>query len=212
MNWENLDETLKMSEKEFEKEANRIEIVNLNARIEKWQAILHKPDLGMPALVGSEITPKRQKLSTLLHILVSTRDRKEKEWFDQNRQAQEKWRDDTLRDVLHDLRCAYGTAVNHLMYGTFTLEVPDWFKPQSTEFEIDAVSGHKVKINLKKLISPSTLQMLLDKAFSPIYLVAEQGGGYDRHGKKLGYYQSEDWETAHGTEIRYGTSFAIMRV
>jgi len=212
MNWENIEEILRLSEKDFEREADKSIIVDLNARIEKIQDIMKKKDLGLSTLIGSEITPKRQKLSTLLSILVSVRDRKEKERFNQNRQAQEKWRNDTLKDVLHDLRCAYGTSVDHLMHGTFTLEVLDWFKPESTEFEIDAVSGHKLKIDLRKIISPSTLQMLLAKSFSPIYLLVEQSGGYDRHGKKLGYFQSGEWGQSHGNEIRAGTTFAIMRV
>lgn len=212
VNWENIEELLKVKEADFEKECEKISIVDLNARIEKNQATLNKQDLNRPMLTGSEITPIRKKLSNLQHILVSVRDRKEKQRYETNKKAQEKWRDDTLRENLHDLRFAYGMSVDHLMHNTFTMEVLDWQKPQSTEFEIDAVSGHKLKIDLRKIISPSTLQMLLAKSFSPIYLVVEQAGGYDRHGKKLGYYVSAEWDESHGNEIRLGTTFAIMRV
>ena len=212
MNWENLEEILKSQEKDLEKEANKTQIIDLNARIEKIQNILKKPDLGLPTLIGSEVTPKRKKLSTVLNILVSVRDRKEKERFEQNQQAQEKWKNETLKNILHNLRCAYGTAVNHLMSGSFTMEVPDWFEPKSTQFEIQALSGHKLKIDLEKLITPSRLQRLLDKAFIPIYILVEPSGGYDRHGKRMGYFMSSEWNESHGIEIRPATTMAIMRV
>jgi len=212
VNWENIEEILNVKESEFEKECEKIAIVDLNARIEKNQATLNTQDLNRPMLTGSEITPIRKKLSGLQHILVSVRDRKEKQRYETNKKAQEKWRDDTLRENLHDLRYAFGTAADHLMHQTFTMEVLDWQKPPSTEFEIDAVSGHKIKIDLRKLVTPSLLQMLLAKSFSPIYMVVEQGGGYDRHGKKLGYFHSGEWDESHGKEIRLGTTLAIMRV
>lgn len=212
MNWENIEEILKISEKDFEKECEKTQIIDLNARIEKFQGILKKPDLNMPTLLGSEITPKRQKLSTLLHILTTTRDKKEKERYELGNKEKERWRDQALKENLHDLRYAFGAPVDHLIHQTFTMEVVEWQKPESTEFEIDAVSGHKLKIDLRKIISPSTLQLLLAKSFSPIYLVVEHGGGFDRHGKKLGYFQSGEWSESHGNEIRAGTTFAIMRV
>jgi len=212
MKWNNIEEILKVSEKAFEKEIDKLSIVELNARIEKNQAVLNKQDLNMPMLTGSEITPIRKKLSDLQHRLVSVRDRKEKERYELDKKEKEKWRDQALKDNLHDLRYVYGTAADHLMHGTFTMDVVNWQKPQNLEFEIDAVSGHKLKLDLRKLVTPSILDMLLGKSFSPIYMVVEQSGGYDRHGKKLGYFQSESWEETHGTEIRYGTTFAIMRV
>jgi hypothetical protein len=212
MNWENLEEILKISEKDFEKECEKNQIIDLSARIEKFQGILKKPDLNMPSLLGSEITPRRQKLSSLLHILESVRNRKEKERYELGKNEKERWKDQALRENLHDLRYAFGVPVDHLIHQTFTMDVIEWKKPESTEFEIDTVSGHKLKIDLRKIISPSTLQMLLAKSFSPIYLLVEQGGGYDRHGNKLGYFQSGEWDQSHGNEIRAGTTFAIMRV
>jgi hypothetical protein len=98
------------------------------------------------------------------------------------------------------------------MHQTFTMDVVEWQKPDSLEFEIDAVSGHKLKIDLRKLVTPSILQMLLGKAFSPIYLVVEPSGAYDRHGKRVGYFQSGEWEATQGNELRAGTTFAIMKV
>ena len=212
MNWENLEKILEMKDDDFEKEANKIQIIDSNARIEKFEAILKKSDLGMSTLIGSEITPKRHKLSAFVAILKKVRDAKEKERFNQNRQAREKWRDDTLKIMLHDMRIIYGTSADRLMHSLITMDVPDWLKVESLEFDIDGVSGHKIKIDLKKIVSPSTLEMLLAKSFSPIYLVVERSGGYDRHGKKLGYFQKDDWMESQGNEIRYGTTLAIMRV
>lgn len=211
MNWENL-EFLKVEDKEHQREADKTQIVDLIARIEKLQALNAKTDLGQPALVGAELTEKRKRLLAILRILTATRDRKEKERYEIGKKAQEKWRDDTLKDVLHDLRYAFGMSVDHLLHQTFTMEVVEWKKPESMEFEIDAVSGHKLRIDLKKLITPSLLQMLLGKAFSPIYFLVERSGGYDRHGKPLGHWVSSEWEQSHGNEIRLGTTFAVMRV
>jgi len=212
VNWNDLEEILRTPEKEIEREAEKTQIIDLIARIDKLQAILKKPDLGLSTLVGSEVTPRRQKLSSFVAILTKVKEAKEKERFNQNRQAKEKWRDQALKDNLHDLRYAFGTSVDHLMHQRFTMEVVEWKKPESTEFEIDAVSGHKIKIDLRKLVSPSLLEMLLGKAFSPVYLVVQQGGGYDRHGKRVGIWQPDDWKTSHETEIRYGTTFVLMRV
>jgi len=211
VNWENL-EFLKVEDKEHQREADKTQIVDLNARIEKLQALNAKTDLGLSALVGTELTEKRKRLHAILHILIATRDRKEKDRYELGKKEKERWRDQALKENLHDLRYAFGTAADHLMHQTFTMEVLDWQKPESMEFEIDAVSGHKLKIDLRKIISPSILQMLLTKSFSPIYLLVEQGGGYDRHGKKLGYFHSGEWDESHGKEIRLGTTLAIMRV
>jgi hypothetical protein len=214
MNFENLEELLKISEKDFEKEVEKNQIIELNARIEKFEGLL-KPDhleRTWPALTGLEIGDRRKKLSAFKAILTKVRDAKEKERHNQNKQAQEEWRDHALKDNLHDLRYVFGMEVDHLMHGTFTMEVVNWQKTESIEFEIMAVSGHKLKIDLRKIISPSTMQMLLAKAFSPIYLLVERAGGYDRKGKPLGYYVSGEWNESHGYEIRLGTTFAVMRV
>lgn len=211
MNWENLEEILKIQEKDFEKEAEKTEIIDLNARIDKLLTLLNKPDLGLPTLIGSEVTLKRKKLTTLHRILIATRDRKEKERFMQNRKLEEKWRDETLPKVLCDLRYVVGTEAEHLMHGTFTLDAVQPQKFPSIEFEIPLTSGGKKKINLKEIISPPILKMLLDRNFAPVYITIEQQGAY-QHGKKLGYYVSGEWEQTRGIEIKMGTLMAIMRV
>jgi hypothetical protein len=211
MNWENLQEILEISEKEFEREAEKTEIIDLNARIEKFQDVLKKPDLGITTLIGSEVTLKRKKLTTLHHILIATRDRKEKERFMQNRKLEEKWRDETLPKVLSDLRYVVGTDAEHLMHGTFTLDAVQPKKFPSLEFEIPLVGGGKKKIDLRKAISPPILKMLMEKTFTPVYITVEPTGAY-QHGKKLGYYVSGEWEQTRGIEIKMGTLIAIMKV
>lgn len=211
MNFENLEELLKISEKDFEKEAEKIIIVDLNARIEKFQGILKKNDLGIPSLIGSEVMPQRQKLSSLLHILVSVRDRKEKERYELGKKEKEQWKEQYLREHLGDFRFITGTEAEHVMRGDFTINTVPWTAPQSTEFEIMAVSGHKIKIILKKLIAPSTLQMLIDHPLSPVYLVLEPTGAYQR-GKPLGPWVSGDWDQTRGIEILQGTMIALMKV
>ena len=211
MNWENLEEILKIQDKDYEKEFYQTEIVDLNARIEKIQAILSKPDLGLPTLIGSEVMQKRKRLSTIHQILIATRDRKEKERFMQNRKLEEKWRDETLPKVLCDLRYVVGTEAEHLMHGTFTLDAVQPKKFPSLEFEIPLTSGGKKKIDLRKVISPPILKMLLERTMSSVYITVEPTGAY-QHGKKLGYFVSGDWEQTRGIELRMGTLLAIMRV
>jgi len=130
----------------------------------------------------------------------------------EKKKLEEEWRDKAFKENLCDFRYAHGTNVDHVLHGILTLELLEWLKLEGMEFEIIGVSGHKLKIDLRKLITPSLLRMLLGKPLAPIYFVVEAGGGYDRHGKKLGVWQSGDWEQSHGNEIRAGTTFAIMRV
>jgi hypothetical protein len=211
MNFEKLEELWNISKKDFENECEKILIVDLIARIEKWEGILKKNDLGMPALIGKEITPKRQKLSALLHILTSVRDRKEKERYELGKKERETWRDDYLAHNLRDFRFIIGTEAEHVMHGDYPVNTVPWATPQSTEYEITGTSGNKIKINLKRIIAPATLQMLIDHPLVPVYLVVEPTGAY-QHGKKLGYFVSGEWDQTRGIEIRLGTMFALMKV
>jgi hypothetical protein len=212
MEWNDIEEILKIPERDWEKEIYKMPVNLIGERIEKLRSVTIKPDLGMPLLVSSEREPKRKKLLAIQHLLESIRDKKLKEEFDQNRKTQEKWRDETLKENLPDIRYAVGSSVEHLRHGTLSMDVVEWIKPQSTEFEITTISGHKTKINLQKIITPSTLKILLEKAFTPVYVTIEAQGGYDRHGKRMGYYMSPEWDETHGIEIRMGTTMAIMRV
>jgi len=211
MNFENLEEILKISEKEFEKEVEKNQIIDLNARIEKFQSILKKPDLNMPSLIGSEITPRRKKLSAFVAILTKVRDTKEKERYELGKKEKEKWKDEYLRDNLRDLRFITGFEAEHVMRGEFTVNTVSWTTPQSTEFEIIGVSEHKIKIDLKKIIAPTTLQMLIDHPLVPVFLVVEPTGMY-QHNKKLGIWQAGTWEETRGIELKLGTMFALMKV
>jgi hypothetical protein len=183
----------------------------ISERIEKLRNVTIKPDLGMPLLISSEREPKRKKLLTIQHILESIRDKKLKEEFDQNRKTQEKWRDETLPTVLSDLRYVVGTDAEHLMHGTFTLDAVQPKKFPSLEFEIPLVGGGKKKINLKQIISPPILKMLLERTMSSVYITIEPQGAY-QHGKKLNYWVSGEWDQTRGIELHMGTLMAIMRV
>jgi hypothetical protein len=211
MNWNNNEEILKVKEGDFEKEIEKIQIVDLNSRIERNQSNLNKPDLNMPMLTGSEITPIRKKLIILQHILVSVRDRKEKERFTQNQQARETWKNDYLRDNLREFRFITGSEAEHVMHGDFTVDTVQWATPQSTEYEITGVSGDTIKINLKRIIAPTTLQMMIDHPLVPVFLVVEASGMY-QHNKKLGIWQSGEWDQTRGITFRAGTMIGIMKV
>jgi len=211
MNFENLEEILKISEKDFEKEIEKNQIIDLNARIEKFQGILKKPDLNMPSLIGSEITPRRKKLSAFVAILTKVRDAKEKERYELGKKEREKWKDEYLRDNLRDLRFITGFDAEHVMRGEFTVNTVSWTTPQSTEFEIMAVSEHKIKIDLKRIIAPTTLQMLIDHPLVPVFLVVEPTGMYQNN-KKLGIWQAGTWEETRGIELKLGTMLALMKV
>ena len=211
MNFENLEEILKIPEKEWEKEIYKMPVNLISERIEKLRSVTIKPDLGMPLLISSEREPKRKKLLTIQHLLESIRDKKLKEEFDQHRKLEEKWRDETLPKVLSDLRYVVGTDAEHLMHGTFTLDAVQPQKFPSLEFEIPLVGGGKKKIDLRKVISAPILKMLMEKTFTPVYITVEPTGAY-QHGKKVGYYVSGEWEQTRGIEIKMGTLMAIMRV
>jgi len=211
MNFENLEEILKIPEKEWEKEIYKMPVNLISERIEKLRNVTIKPDLGMPLLIASEREPKRKKLLTIQHLLESIRDKKLKEDFMQDRRLAEKWRDETLPKVLGDLRYVVGTEAEHLMHGTFTLDAVQPKKFPSLEFEIPLTSGGKKKINLKEIISPPILKMLLERTMSSVYITIEPTGAY-QHGKKLGYFVSGEWDQTRGIELRMGTLMAIMRV
>lgn len=211
MNFENLEEILKISEKDFEKEIEKTQIIDLNARIEKFQGILKKPDLNMPSLIGSEITPRRQKLSSFVAILTKVRDAKEKERYELGKKEREKWRDDFLRDNLRDFRFITGSQAEHIMHGDYPVNTVPWTTPQSTEYEIIGTSGNKIKINLKRIIAPTTLQILIDHPLVPVFLAVEPTGMY-QHNKRLGIWQSGEWEQTRGMELRLGTMLALMKV
>jgi hypothetical protein len=211
MEWNDIEEILKIPEKEREKEIYKMPVNLISERIEKLRNVTIKPDLGMPLLVSSEREPKRKKLLTIQHLLESIRDKKLKEEFDQNRKTQEKWRDETLPKVLCDLRYVVGTDAEHLMHGTFTLDAVQPKKFPSLEFEIPLTSGGKKKIDLRKVISPPILKMLLERTMSSVYITIEPTGAY-QHGKKLGYFVSGEWDQTRGIELRMGTLMAIMRV
>ena len=211
MEWENLEEILKIPEKDWEKEIYKMPVNLISERIEKIRAVTVKPDLGMPLLIAEEREPKRKKLLAIQHILESVRDRRLKEAFQQDRKRQEAWRDETLPKILCDLRYVVGSDAEHLMHGTFTLDAVQPKKPEDLEFEIKLLSGNTRKINLKQLITPPILKMLMERTMSPVYITLEQTGAY-QHGKKLGYFQSGEWEGTRGIEIKSGTLMAIMRV
>jgi len=211
MEWENLEEILKIPEKTLEKEIEKMQASIISERIEKLRAVTIKPDLNMPLLIASEREPKRKKLLTIQHILESIRDKKLKETFEQDRKREEAWRDETLPKILCDLRYVIGTDAEHLMHGTFTLDAVQPKKVEAIEFEVSLLSGSKKKINLKQLIAPPILRRLMERTMSPVYITLEQTGAY-QHGKKLGYYVSGEWEQTRGIEIKSGTLMAIMRV
>lgn len=210
INWNNLEEVVNTPEKDVEKYAEKTQIIELNARIVRLEDISKKKDLGMDALVGSEITLERKKLLAIIGILTKARDAKEKERFSQNRQAQEKWKDNFLIDNLRDFRFISGFEAEHVRRGTFIINTVAWSTPQSTEFEIIGRSNNKIKINLKKIISPTTLQMMIDHPLVPVFLTVESTGAY-QHGKRLGIWQHGEWDQTRGIEIRMGTMIAIMK-
>jgi hypothetical protein len=211
MEWNDIEEILKIPEKEWEKEIYKMPVNMISERIEKLRNVTIKPDLGMPLLIASEREPKRKQLLTIQHLLESIRDKKLKEDFMQDRKLAEKWRDETLPKVLGDLRYVVGTDAEHLMHGTFTLDAVQPKKFPSLEFEIPLTSGGKKKIDLRKVISPPILKMLLERTMSSVYITVEPTGAY-QHGKKLGYFVSGEWDQTRGIELRMGTLLAIMRV
>jgi hypothetical protein len=130
----------------------------------------------------------------------------------EKKKCEEEQKNEYIRDNLRDFRVIVGTEAEHVMRGEFSLDAVSLVTPQSTEFEIMAVSGHKLKIDLKKLISPSSLNTLNAKTFSPIYLIAEPSGAYQKN-KRLGIWNnSGDWAASQGIEYKPQTIIAIMKV
>jgi len=124
----------------------------------------------------------------------------------ENKKLEEQHKTETIKAQLPNIRFAYGDAVPHLMHGEFTTDVVSWETPRSTEIQIG-----KRKVDLLRLLSPTTVRHLIEHPMSPVFFEIEPAGAY-QHGKKLGYYVNREWETTRGIEIRSGVFLAIMKV
>lgn len=124
----------------------------------------------------------------------------------ENNKLDEQHKTETIKQQLPNFRYAYGDAVPHLMRGEYTQDVIAWTAPTNTEIEVN-----KRKIDLLKLLSPTTVRHMIEHPMSPVFFEIEPSGAY-QHGKKLGYYVNREWETTRGIEIRSGVFLAIMKV
>ena len=120
----------------------------------------------------------------------------------------EKWRDETLKQQLPNIRFAFGDAVPHLMNGSYTHDVVAWETPKDAELVIG-----KRKVNLRKLISPIILRHLLEKPFAPIYFTIQPMGAVDdRTGNPVGLFISREYEDQRHMRLQLAQYLAIMKV
>ena len=124
----------------------------------------------------------------------------------EKKKGAEEWKKETLKAQLPNIRFAYGDAVPHLMHGEYTQDVVAWTTPTNTEIEVN-----KRKIELLKLLSPTTVRHIIEHPLAPVFFEIESGGAY-QNGRKLGYYVSGEWERTRGIEIRSSVFLAIMKV
>jgi len=183
------------------------ELENLNQLVKKEQELFYRMQAAQYMPDKHRFAEERSKVLKQIEHIRAKRDAERKK-------GEEEEKNEYIRHNHRNFRCVIGSAAEHLMHGTFTLDVvaSEMLTPQSTEFEIVAVSGNKIKIDLLKLLSPSSLNMLIAKAFSPIYFVVEPSGAYQR-GKRLGIWNnSGDWEASRGIQYKPQTVIAILRV
>ena len=181
------------------------ELENLNQLVQKEQELFYRARAEQFEPDKRKLIDERGKVLKKIEEIRTKRDAEKKK-------GEEEQKNDYVRDNLREFRYVVGSEAENLMRGNFTVDVVGWQTPQSTEFEIMTVSGHKLKIDLKKLISPPSLNALNAKAFSPIYLIAEPSGAYQK-GKRIGIWNNTgDWQASRGIEYKPQTIIAIMRV
>jgi hypothetical protein len=118
----------------------------------------------------------------------------------------EEWKKETVKAQLPNFRYAYGDAVPHLMRGEYTPDVVAWTTPTNIEIEVN-----KRRIDLLKLLSPTTVRHLIEHPMSAVFFEIEPAGAY-QNGKKRGTWHSGEWEKTRGIEIRSGVFLALMKV
>jgi len=205
MEW-SLKELTEIEPKKFEKEIENIDYGVLNERLYNFQK-LHKELSDDSSLLVEEKLQKRARLRTIESILRQTTAQKQREHSTQEGKLAEKWKTETLKTTLPNIRYAHGIAIEHLLNGSYTLDVIPWETPTSMELTID-----NRKINLEKLISPQILKNMIDKPFAPAYFTLQPSGMF-RKGKLQGiWYDGENYDRSKNDEYRSRILLAVMKV
>jgi len=152
--------------------------------------------------------PDKHKLIDERHRVLERIEEIRKKMDAEQKKNDEKWRDETLKQQLPNIRFAFGDAVPHLMNGSYTHDVVAWEIPKDAELVIG-----KRKVNLRKLISPIILRHLLEKPFAPIYFTIQPMGAVDdRTGNPVGLFISREYEDQRHMRLQLAQYLAIMKV
>jgi hypothetical protein len=205
MEW-TLKDLTEIEPKKFEKEIESIDYSILNERLYNFQK-LHKELTDDPSLTVEEKLKKRQRIRTIESILRQTAMRKEKERFTQKSKLEEKWKTETLKTSLPNIRYASGSAIEHLINGSYTLDVIPWETPQSME-----ITTNNRKVDLDKLIPPQILKNILDKPFTPVYFTLQPSGIFRKDKLQGIWYDGKDWDRSKNDQYKSRILLAIMKV
>jgi hypothetical protein len=149
----------------------------------------------------------QNKLINLSQLLRQTLAQKEQEHFTQKHKLEEKWKTETLKTSLPNIRYASGSAIEHLISGTYTLDVIPWETPASTEIAIN-----NRKVDLDKLIPPQILKNMLDHPFSIIYFTLQPSGIFRKDKLQGLWYDGKDWDRSKNDQYKPRILLAIMKV
>ena len=205
MEW-NLETLTEIEPKKFEKEIREINYQILNERLYNFQK-LHKQLTEDASLTVEEKLKKRNQLRTVENILRQTAIQKEREHFTQQQLLDEKWKNETLKTNLPNIRFASGSAIEHLLYGRYTLDIIQWETPASTEITIN-----NRKVDLQKVINPQRLKQILEKPFTPAYFILQPSGIFRKDKLQALWYDGKDYERSKHDKYKPRILLAVMKV
>jgi len=149
----------------------------------------------------------QNKLINLSQLLTPIITQKEREYFTQEDKLKEKWKTETLKASLPNIRCASGSAIEHLISGTYSLDAIPWETPQSMEITIN-----NRKVDLDKLITPQALKHILDKPFSPKFFTLQPSGIFRKDKLQGIWYDGKDWDRSKNDTYKSRILLAVMKV
>lgn len=189
-------EFLKISEHDFEKEYEKVQLIDIDAKLNSIQTATRKQDLGFPLLTGTEQTAIRKKLQKLSSILTSIKTRKESEEKQQIEKQGVQYSELTAKrhvNIDKDVRHCFDPIVV-TMKSQGTREIPQdavaFITTTSTEISIPCQSGKIRKFDLTK-IPAQYWRMLEQHKMSPIYFTIEAGGMLDIKGNLIGLWSAQ---------------------
>jgi hypothetical protein len=214
----NPKELLNISEKDFEKEYEKAQIIDIDAELNAIQTATRKDDLGLPLLTGYERTAIKKKLRALQLILTDIKTTKLEEETQQIKKQGAQYSEQAAKRhvfIDKDVRYCYDDIIVTMQFqGTrkIPLDAVQFITATSTEIAIPCQSKRNRKFDLTK-IPAQYWRMLEQHKMTPIFFTIERSGMLDKKGNLIPYWSNQkDYDAVVGQRQISPTVLALMVV